>query len=149
MALSLVYCMLRPKHTDQPILDLCRAQESFIRRYNSNSARDPPTKLLAFHVSYLRFRPLKQGPMSLSIYLSIYLAVYLSVCFSVYMCAWLSVSLSGPNHSILVSVFRTNVFSFAPSLLLSLFVTLLLSPTFSLTPTISLYHLFGSCFPEL
>ena len=66
MALSLVYCMLRQNTptgnqstSDQPILDLRRAQESLIRRYNSNSARDPPTELLAFRVSYLRFRPLK------------------------------------------------------------------------------------------
>ena len=34
--------------SDQPILDLHRAQETFIRRYLSNSARDPPKKLRAF-----------------------------------------------------------------------------------------------------
>ena len=58
MALSLVYCMLSQNTlsgdkatSDEPILDLRRAQESFIRLYNSNSARDPPTKLIAFCVS--------------------------------------------------------------------------------------------------
>ena len=44
--------------SDQPILDLHQEQESFIHRY-SNSARDPPIKLLVFCVSYLRFRPIK------------------------------------------------------------------------------------------
>ena len=32
--------------SDQPILDLRRAQEPFIRRHNSNIAIKPPTKLL-------------------------------------------------------------------------------------------------------
>ena len=41
---------------DTAFLDLCRAQDSFIQRYNSNSARDPPTKLLPFCASHLRFR---------------------------------------------------------------------------------------------
>ena len=65
MALSLVYRMLRPKltYSDQPFLDLRRAHKSFIRPYNSNSARDPPTKLLPFCPSHLLFRPLKWGPL--------------------------------------------------------------------------------------
>ena len=45
--------------SDQPFLDLSRAQESFMRRQNSNIAIEPPTKLLALAASHLRFRPLK------------------------------------------------------------------------------------------
>ena len=41
--------------SDQPILDLRQAQDSFIHRYNSNSARDPPTKL--------EFQTVKIGPL--------------------------------------------------------------------------------------
>ena len=43
--------------SDRPILDLCRAQEPFTRRHNSNSAIEPPTKLLRLCVSRLRLRP--------------------------------------------------------------------------------------------
>ena len=40
------------------------AQESIILRYNTNSARDTPTKLPPLRASHLRFRPFKYGPIS-------------------------------------------------------------------------------------
>ena len=62
IALSLVYCTLRPNHTygylgyfRATLLDLSLAQGSFIRRYNRNAVVRP-TKLLAFGASQVRFR---------------------------------------------------------------------------------------------
>jgi hypothetical protein len=48
--------------SEQTILGLLWAQESFIRRYNSNSASDPSTKLLPFRASQLHFT-VKIGPI--------------------------------------------------------------------------------------
>ena len=50
--IDLLDLLLCPNNAQIPILDLRQAQKSFIRHYNSNSARDPPTK-------YLRFRQLR------------------------------------------------------------------------------------------